>query len=104
MTKYYVRWQMNSQLIPVNPEERIKLHLSLQGMVKEDIQAGKIKDWGVVAGETRGYAIIEESSEADLHADVGKWVPYVSFEANPVLTLEQVVEVTQKALAAAKAK
>ncbi|MBP1610734.1 MAG: hypothetical protein H6Q04_2969 [Acidobacteria bacterium] len=104
MAKYYVRWQLNPQLIPLNPEERNKLWSPLLKLVKEDIKAGKIKDWGAVAGETCGYAIREESSEAELHAANLKWIPYVSFEANPVLTCDQLVELTQKALAAAKAK
>lgn len=104
MSRYYVRWQMNPQFISANPEEVAKLWLSLQKMVKEDIQAGKIKDWGAVAGELSGYTIWEASSEVELHADVLRYVPYASFESNPVLTLNQLAELTQKMLATAKAK
>jgi len=104
MARYYVRWQLNPQLIPVDPEERNKLLTSLLEMVGEDIKAGKIKDWGIVAGESCGYIIREEASDAELHASTYKWMPYVSFQTSAVLTFEQLAELNKKAFATAKAK
>ena len=104
MSKFYVRWQLNPQWTPATPEERVKLWLGLLEMVKADFQTGKVKDWGNVPGEARGYTIREDASEADLFTALLKWMPYVNFEVRPVLTIDQTVESIKKAVATAQAK
>jgi hypothetical protein len=46
MTKYYVKWQLNPMLPVEDPEERGKLWVKMLQMVKADMEAGRIKDWG----------------------------------------------------------
>jgi len=104
MPKFYVKWQLNPLMIPPTPEERAKLWLSLLEMIKADMKAGKVKDWGNCCDGSGGYAIREEANEADLFAAMLRWVPYVSFDAKPVITVDQTVESIKKAAAAAKAK
>jgi hypothetical protein len=104
MAKYYLRWQMNPQITITNPEERAKLLFSLLEMTKQDLQAGKLKDWGCFPGETCGYAIREAASEVDIATDTMKFVPYVIFEVKPVLTVDQIIEAFKKGLAEAQAK
>jgi hypothetical protein len=41
---------------------------------------------------------------ADFYAGLMKWWPYVEFDAKPVLTIYQVTESTNRAVAEAKAK
>ena len=102
MPKYYVTWQMNPLETPKSPEERVKLWLSLLEMIKADMAAGCVKDWGMAAGLEGGYAIREEASETDLTAALLKWTPYVNFEAKPILTVDQTIEAIQKAVTAMK--
>jgi len=104
MAKYYLRWQMNPQITITNPEERAKLIMSLLEMTKQDLQAGKVKDWGTVPGEASGYAIKEAASEIDILTDAVKFMPYVNFDVKPVLTVDQTMEAFKKAAAEAQAK
>ena len=101
MPKFFVKWHMDPTKIPASPEERVKGYLAMAEMVKADIEAGKVKDWGLAAGGGGGYAIREEASEAELFTALMKWDPYVGFEVTPVLTLEQAVDSIKKAVAAA---
>jgi len=102
MPKFYVKWQMDTTKIPVNPEERVKGWLAMLEMTKADIKAGKLKDWGMGAGGGGGYGIMEEANEAELYTALMKWIPYVQFEVCPVLTVDQAIESIKKAVAAAK--
>ena len=101
MSKYFVKWQMDPTKTPVNPEERVKGWLAMAEMVKADIAAGKIKDFGIAAGGGWGYAIREEASEAEVFTALLKWSPFIRFEVTPVLTVEQAAESINNAAAAA---
>jgi len=50
-----------------------------------------------------GYAF-SELSDADLNTALLKYMPYVSFDVKPVLTVDQTIENIKKAVAAAKAR
>ena len=102
MPKFYVKWHMDPTKTPADPEEMVKGWLLMAEMVKADMKAGKVKDFGVAAGGADGYAIREEASEADLFTALLKWMPSVQFEVTPVLAVDQVVESIKKAAAAAK--
>ncbi len=104
MAKFYVTWQCNPQMLPLEPEERAKLLTSLLEMVREDMKAGKLTDWGVIAGGMSGYTITGDVSEAEFHASTYKWMPYVDFDAHPMLTAEQLAELNKKAFASVRAK
>ncbi len=104
MSKFYVRWQTKTQMLPSIPEERRKLLVSMLEMVKQDMKAGKVKDWGNVPGESSGYSIMEEASETDLLTGLLRFMPYVTFEVRPVLTVEQTIEAYRRAAAAAQGK
>jgi len=99
--KFYMRWQLDPTKIPVNPEERTKLWLSMLEMVKADLNAGVLKDWGICSDASCGYGF-SELSEVDLYTALLKWMPYVSFDIKPVLTVNQAIESIKKAVAAAK--
>ena len=101
MPKFYIRWQMNPSLIPLNPEERVKLWLSMLDMVKDSLKAGVLKDWGICSDASAGYGF-SELSETDLYTNLLKWMPYVQFDIKPVLTVDQTIESIKKAAAKAK--
>ena len=101
MTKFYIRWHMNPHTTPTNPEERVKLWMTLLEGVKNDFKAGIFKDWGNCSDLREGYCI-SELDEKMLDTAILKYVPYIIFDIRPVLTVDQVVESIQRAVAAAK--
>ncbi|MDM8537589.1 hypothetical protein QUF70_12600 [Desulfobacterales bacterium HSG17] len=52
------------------------------------MESGVTKDWGVVAGGGKGYAICEGTA-ADMHRLVTKYSPYVHFDVQPVFSLDE---------------
>jgi len=100
--KFYIKWQMEPTKVPAGAEERVKGWLSMLEMVKADVKAGITKDWGCVAGGDSGYSIVEAANETELFTRLLNWMPYVHFEVEPVLTVDQTIESIKKAAAAAK--
>ena len=92
---------MNSQFTPVDPEERVKLWLSMLDMVKADLKTGTFTDWGICYDTSAGYGF-SELNEQDLYEAMLKWMPYVEFDVKPVLDVDQVIESIKKVAAAAK--
>lgn len=78
---------------PEDLEKRENQHRGFQGIVCQQMKAGEISQWGAYAGETKGFCIIEGSAE-DVHKLVRRWIPWVSFQAREVLSVEQVIKVT----------
>ena len=101
MAKFYIKWWLDPSRVPVDAKERAKGWLSMLEMVKADMKAGLIKDWGSAAGGDWGYGIYEGVSETELFTNLLKWIPYVHFKVTPVLTADQTMESIKKAAAAA---
>jgi hypothetical protein len=102
MPKFYMKWRPELTLFPSKPEEIFKIGCSLCAMVKADLKAGKLKDWGVDPSGWSGYAVSEGLSETELSVVLQKYVTYIHFEITPVLTVDQYVESVTKAAAAAQ--
>jgi len=101
MTKFYMRWHLNPMLIPTNPEERVKLWMSMLELVKADIKSGALSDWGMCSDASGGYAFAETDEKA-LHTTILRWMPYVIFDIKPVLTVDQIIESIKRAAAGPK--
>jgi len=101
MTKFYMRWQLNRMFTPTNPEERVKLWLSMLESTKADLKSGSLTDWGICSDSSAGYAFAE-TDEKTIHAVILKWMPYVSFDIKPVISVDQVIANIKQAAAAAK--
>lgn len=102
MPKFYVKWWLDPTKVPADAEQRVKAHLSLLEMVKADLKAGIKRDWYMAAGGDCGYSLYEAANEAEVFANLLKYMPYVGFEVVPVLTVDQTIEAIHKAVAAAK--
>ncbi|MBS7635009.1 DUF3303 family protein [Candidatus Bathyarchaeota archaeon] len=96
MAKFYVKWWLEPTKVPVEAEQRAKGWLSMLQMVKADLNAGVMKDWGMAAGGDFGYAISEAANEAELFTRLLKYIPYAHFEVIPVLTVDQTMESIKK--------
>ena len=102
MPKSWIKWEMNTQLIPPDPEEKVKLWLSMLEMVKDQISAGIwTKEWGLCYDGSGGYAF-SELSVSDIYGALSQWIPNVEFDVKPVLTADQAIESLKKVAAAAK--
>jgi hypothetical protein len=95
MTKYLVRWQVNPQTIPADPEQRVKLWASLLERVKSEVDTRGIIDWGLFADASGGYTI-RDTDEETLCAAIIKMNPYILSDAKPVLTVKKSMETLKK--------
>jgi hypothetical protein len=102
VAKFFIKWQLDPNRVPIDAKERAKAWLSMIEMVKEDMKAGTVKDWGTAAGGDWGYSVNEARSETELFTRLLKWIPYAHFEVTPVLTVDQTMESIKKAGATAK--
>ncbi|HUV80312.1 MAG TPA: hypothetical protein VMW40_05760 [Candidatus Bathyarchaeia archaeon] len=91
MTKFLLLWEMDISRAPLDPKERLAGWATLLNMVKDDLESGKLKDWGVFPGENAGYAIVE-GTELDVLTGTERYVPFLQFETHSVLSLSQVME------------
>jgi hypothetical protein len=91
MAKFYMRWEINPLLVPMNSEERVKLWLSMLEMVKENLSSGALTDWGMCSDSSAGYAFAE-TDEKSLYSSILKWFPYINFDVKPVLTVDEVID------------
>jgi len=92
-------WETDLSRAPLDPKERLAGWAKLLNMIREDLESGRLKDWGSFPGEHAGYAIVE-GTELDVFTVTERYVPFVQFETHSVLSLSQVLE-GMKALAQA---
>jgi hypothetical protein len=85
-----MRWELNPMFTPQSIEQSIKLGLSMLERVRADLQSGELTDWGMYSDSSGGYCFAE-TDEQTLHATILKWMPFVSFDIKPVLTVDQVI-------------
>jgi hypothetical protein len=90
MTKFLLLWETDISRAPLDPKERLAGWTTLLNMIKDDLESGKLKDWGEFPGEHAGYAIVE-GTEQDVLTGTERYVPYVRFETHSVLSLSQVL-------------
>lgn len=61
-------------------------------MIKEDLKSGRMKDWEKFAGENCGYAVAE-GTEEEIEKSTARYVPYVKFKVQAILSVRQAEEV-----------
>ncbi len=103
MSKFYIRWWKNQQIVPKDPEELAKVWLTLLEWVKAEQKAGLFTDWGACYDGASGYCIVEKD-EASIHSTLLKYQPYVIFSVKPVLSVDQTIASINRAVAAAKGR
>ena len=92
MGKYLVLWEVAQSRVPVDAKERGGAWSLLMAMIKQDREAGMIKDWGTFVGEINGFAVYE-GTEVEVGRALVKYSPYVSFKVHPLLSESQTNEV-----------
>ena len=91
MPKYFMSWEVDPSRVPIDSKERAILWSGMLEMVKQQIKEGTTKDWGAFIGEGRGYAVGEQS-EIDVVRTLQKYYPFVDFEVNQVITVDEMLE------------
>lgn len=94
--RFLTMWKMNPDMVPKDPEERMKLWLSMMDMIKASLRSGEILDWGEFCDLSGGYTI-SEGDDMDHLIGLMRYTPYVIFDAKPVLSADQVIEAIRKA-------
>jgi len=98
MTKFYMTWELKQEAIPGDPEDAAKLWLAQLDMIKDQFKDGITTDWGLFAGELRGYSVSGDMSEEELHTLLLQWSPYVNFKVKAVLTPDQAITAVKKSI------
>jgi len=101
MSRFYIRWHMNPHAVPLDPKERVDLWMRMLEGVRKDLASGNFKEWGICSDISAGYCM-SELDEEQLHTVLLKYVPYISFNIKPVLTVDQSIGSINRATAAAK--
>jgi hypothetical protein len=89
MGKYFMTWEIDANKVPISREERAAAWQPMIDMVKQGMEEGRIKEWGIFVGEMAGYSIAE-GTEVEIATFNQNWVPFVSFKVHPVATVNEV--------------
>ena len=89
MGRYFVLWEIDNSLVPIDLAERNTGFKLLIDMVKKDMEKGKIREWGIMVGELRGGAIAEGSAE-EIHEMMHQYIPICQFELHELVSVDQV--------------
>ena len=92
MGKYLMTWKLNLEHTPTDSKERGAGYELLMAMVKQDMESGLTKDWGMFVGEGSGYCVVE-GSEVEVNLMTQQYAPYAVFKSHPVVTVAQADEV-----------
>ena len=94
MARYLVLWEVDQSRVPVDAKERSGAWSVLMAMVRQEREAGMIKDWGTFVGEINGFAVYE-GTEVEVGSALMKYAPYVSFKVHPLASESQTNEIVK---------
>ena len=92
MAKFLVLWEVDNAKVPIDPKERGAAWGAMLGMVKQEIEAGITTEWGALAGENKGFAIMH-GTVVELALNLQKYVPFISFTVHALQTVDEVGQV-----------
>ncbi len=99
MTPYLILWKVNTQALPANIDESLKLLQETNAWMKAEMAHGHIKDYGEYVDASGGYAVAQTDDITHLYSGLMEFWPYVEFDTKPVITLDQTIDWTNKAIA-----
>ena len=91
MEKYLLLWEFDRTKIPVDPKERRVGFNMLMELIKQDIEKGILKDWGLFVGESHGYSVVQ-GTEVEVIKAIQQYTPFVYFASHPVATVNKAGE------------
>ena len=91
MARYLLLWEIDRDKVPVDRKERAALWGPMIETVKQEMKEGTCLDWGAYAGGMKGYSI-EEGDEMTISNTAQSYIPYVTFEVHPILSVDQMAQ------------
>ena len=91
MGRYLLLWEIDPTKIPVDLKKRGSDFSALMKVIKKDIKAGTLRDWGLFVGEHNGYSVVE-GTEVEVIKATQRYTPFVGFEAHPIASLNHTGE------------
>lgn len=91
MARFFMSWEIVRERLAEDPVTIATGWQMLVGMVKADLEEGKLKEWGSFPGDLGGYSVIE-GNELDVMKFTMKYAPYVAFKVRPVVDIGTVGE------------
>ena len=88
MGKYLALWEIDANRLPVGRKERAAGWKALLNFIKEDMQDGKLLDWGAFLGELGGFGIME-GDIVEINIRIQRYSPFVHFKLRAISGLEQ---------------
>jgi hypothetical protein len=86
-----ILWEADNTLFPADPEERMKLIMSMAEMVKKDLESKKSIMWGISAGGGQGFSVSEKEPK-EIYALTAPYFPYIKFEVMPMLSIDEMID------------
>jgi hypothetical protein len=87
MSKFYLSWKLNLNLVPRTLTERIRLWQLMQETIRKDLRFDALNTWGIYDRASAGFSIVEGEEES-VFESLKKWVPYFYFDLKPFLDNE----------------
>jgi hypothetical protein len=78
--------------MPTDPKEVEAIGSKLMGIIRQSMKEGKTKDFGFFLGGPRGYMIVEGSA-LEIVQLTQKYAPYLSFNVQEVLSLDDFAKI-----------
>jgi hypothetical protein len=91
MPKFHIEWKMNTAVMSDDPTKLGEQYFALLEMVKAEVKANKITDWGVYCNGFSGYTI-REGSHDEIAIGLLKYMPFVIFDVKPVINEDQAID------------
>lgn len=91
MARFLMLWTLDKTFIPADPKERSAGWGLLMEMIKQDMDKGVVKDWGVFPSEPAGFCIMEGNT-VEVMTTTEQYSPYVDFENHLVANVDQTLE------------
>jgi hypothetical protein len=92
MEKYLLLWEFDWTKIPVDPKERRVGFDMLMEVIKQDIEKGILKDWGVFVGKSHGYSVVQ-GTEREVIKTSQRYTPFIYSAAHPIASITHAGEV-----------
>ena len=89
---FLILYEMNSSVVPTDPEERGKLMTTLVELIKSDLDSGALIMSGVSPEGSRGFLVSKQDAK-EIYGRSGMVGPYAKFEVLPMLTIDEVMDV-----------
>ena len=96
MARYLIFWDLDSSMVPSDPQERAAAWSLMLDMVEDDRKSGYVKDWAAYLGELAGYSVVE-GDEMQVSANCQKYMPAVQFTVRPLTSVADLRQILASA-------